>query len=237
MPISLLSGRQRQAVSLLMATLLPMNILVLNEHTALRSSSGLCPTYGRFSTYYVGEILHRPRERDSQRPARRLRGDRRLAGNPVGIDNDGLCTPGFRCLCGLATGATRRRSSRRRYRRSGEARQHPRPELQVVLRSGRRTDELGEETEAACGVRAEDRRRSRRDGRRRRPPKSSIVGVAQGRRQIGRIRRDASADAGGTFPRRGRQADGAQGAFERGNSSGSTGRRQPVCRSGYLSKD
>jgi len=33
-PIGLLSGGQRQAVSLLMATLLPMKILVLDEHTA-----------------------------------------------------------------------------------------------------------------------------------------------------------------------------------------------------------
>jgi putative ABC transport system ATP-binding protein len=33
-PIGLLSGGQRQAVSLLMATLLPMKVLVLDEHTA-----------------------------------------------------------------------------------------------------------------------------------------------------------------------------------------------------------
>lgn len=84
------------------------------------------PTEGSAPTRLGRRDLHQSRERNSQRAAGRLRGERCVAGHPVGSDHDRLRALGIGGIYGLATGTARRRKGRQRHRRSGEARQQPR---------------------------------------------------------------------------------------------------------------
>ncbi|WP_407158481.1 hypothetical protein [Bradyrhizobium sp. STM 3557] len=213
------------------------NIQVDGTEIAEKLFTKVKPSYGRFSTYYVGEIYIEP---ESVIPTARRDGFEET-GAWLEIQSElitRVCAPpasnayaasqrgqlDVEAVVGDIGDLVKRGNSLAQSSRSSY------DQVVELMNSAKRL-----RRRAASALKIVDDLDA--NGRQRRPPKSSKVGVAQGRRQIGRIRRDASADVGGTFPRRGRQADGAQGAFERGNSLGSTGRRQRVCRSGYLSKD